>query len=171
MPWSACVTGAKDTMNLEMQYGRQDADLPSRWRLAISYETTEAEASQSFAPFPAVPWPFGREWLSGFRSSQAWRQKVDVIDAGDAIIIMAELPGVEVADIHIQMVGNTLTISGERHLPEELEAYHFYLRECSYGPFRRDIQIPAEVEPGEAYADFDNGVLAVTLPKVASQDS
>jgi HSP20 family protein len=98
------------------------------------------------------------EWEGGY-----WRPGVDVVETDDAYIVAAELPGMKKEDIKINVQEATLTISGER---EPFSDDKNQLRsEFCYGPFRRSIPIPGEVNRDQIAAKYENGILQVTLPK------
>jgi len=89
----------------------------------------------------------------------------DVAEDENAVTVTAEVPGCNAEDIDISVHGNTLTISGEKkHQTEKKEKGHYHV-ERSYGSFRRDINLPADVEPGKTEAACKDGVLTITLPK------
>ena len=90
---------------------------------------------------------------------------VDVADDDDAIIVKAEVPGCKADDIDISVHGSTLTISGEKKQEEEKKEKGYYHLERSYGSFRRDLNLPSDVEPANVEAVYKNGVLTITLPK------
>ena len=90
---------------------------------------------------------------------------LNVFDAGEEVILKAELPGVDPAKLDVEVRDNTVTISGERgsEAPEQKAAFH--RRERVDGQFRRVIRLPARMESGEARAEYKNGVLTVRVPK------
>ncbi len=92
---------------------------------------------------------------------------VDVIDKGDALQVVAELPGVEKKDIRISVAEDSISISTEqREAVKELsEKEGYYYHERSYSKFFRQIPLPATVVPEKATAEHKNGILEVTLPK------
>ncbi len=93
--------------------------------------------------------------------------RVDVKETEDAIVVQAELPGVEEKDVEIEFADGMLTLRGEKKQEREEEEKEkgYYLMERSYGAFLRRIPIPAEVDEDNIRAVFDKGVLTVTLPK------
>ena len=90
---------------------------------------------------------------------------VDVLEQADAIRITAEIPGVKPEDLRISLEGNLLTIHGtkQQEAEEKTERVHRYER--TYGAFERSFTLPASVEPKDITANYDNGVLTITLPK------
>ncbi len=93
--------------------------------------------------------------------------RVDVKETEDAIVVQAELPGVEEKDVEIEFADGVLTLRGEKKQEREEEEKEkgYYLMERSYGAFLRRIPIPAEIDEDNIRAVFDKGVLTVTLPK------
>jgi HSP20 family protein len=65
----------------------------------------------------------------------------------------------------IAVHGNTMTISGEKKRQQKRKEKGYYHVERSYGSFRRDLNVPADVDTTKIDAVCDNGVLTVTLPK------
>ena len=92
-----------------------------------------------------------------------WRPYVDMMETDAAFIVAAELPGMKNKEIKINVQETTLTISGEK---KPFSDDKNQLRsEFSYGPFRRSISIPGEVNRDQIAAKYENGILQVTLPK------
>ncbi|MEW5868120.1 MAG: Hsp20/alpha crystallin family protein [Chloroflexota bacterium] len=87
----------------------------------------------------------------------------------DGLSLTAEVPGVRSDDIEINVVGETLTLTGER-VPDELkEGARYHRQERGYGRFTRSIQLPFPVDVNKVEATFRNGILNVNLPR-AEQD-
>lgn len=83
----------------------------------------------------------------------------------ESAVITAELPGVNSEEIDISVVGDTLTLSGNRHLEELGEGDKYHRRERSYGQFTRTFELPFLVEADEVEAVFEKGVLHISLPR------
>lgn len=83
----------------------------------------------------------------------------------DGAVVTAELPGFAPEAIDISVVGNTLTVSGERQPEEVGEGGSYHRRERSCGRFNRSFQLPFEVDASKVDASLENGVLNVTLPR------
>ncbi len=92
--------------------------------------------------------------------------KTDIQDKGDSYLLEADLPGFKKEDIHIDLDGDTMTISAERHSDhEEKDKEGNYLRcERSYGSYRRSFDVSGIEESGMK-AEYADGVLKLTLPK------
>jgi HSP20 family protein len=88
-----------------------------------------------------------------------------VAEHGDAIVVRAEVPGCKPEEIDISVYGNTLTISGEKKQSKEEKDKGYYHMETTYGSFRRDINLPSDVDSAKVEATCKDGVLSITLPK------
>ncbi len=92
---------------------------------------------------------------------------LNVWDAGDALEVEAELPGVKQDDLEVYAMGNELTIKGRRQtLQGDGQAYH--RQERPVGEFNRVITLPVEVDADKVEAELKDGVLRVKLPKAES---
>ncbi len=88
----------------------------------------------------------------------------NVWDAGDALCVEAELPGVKMEELEVYAVGNELTLKGRRPAPtDERIAYH--RRERGTGDFSRVLLLPVEVDADRVEATLKDGVLTIKLPK------
>jgi HSP20 family protein len=105
-----------------------------------------------------------------FLGSKAW-PAIDIAEKEDAVVVRAEVPGCKAEDIDISVHGNTLTISGEKKDSREEKGDGYYHMESSYGSFRREVPLPADVEQDKIEAVCRNGVLSVTLPKAEGSRS
>ncbi|MGZ4932751.1 MAG: Hsp20/alpha crystallin family protein, partial [Halobacteriota archaeon] len=91
--------------------------------------------------------------------------RVDVIDLGDALQVVADMPGVQKEDIEINLTPERVEISAESSTETERKDEDYTYRERGYASYRRVLDLPADVLPDKAEASFNNGVLEVTLPK------
>ncbi|NTU75923.1 MAG: Hsp20/alpha crystallin family protein [Anaerolineaceae bacterium] len=84
-------------------------------------------------------------------------------------VLTAELAGISPDDIDIRVVGDTITISGERKADEKLENMEIRRQERGFAKFTRTLQLPFHVEADSVSANFENGVLKVTLPRAEAE--
>jgi HSP20 family protein len=94
-----------------------------------------------------------------------WAPTLDVTENENAVMVRAEIPGVDPKEIDITVTGDRLTISGEKKETLEDKDREVYHRETRYGSFSRTVQLPAGVDAEKVSADYANGVLTVTLQK------
>lgn len=88
---------------------------------------------------------------------------VEMIDKGDELLVKAELPGISKEEVELTVLGDTLTIAGEKKLPAEDATY--IRHERPHGKFRRLIDLPYSVDHSRVSATYKEGILIVTLPK------
>jgi HSP20 family protein len=91
--------------------------------------------------------------------------RVDILDLGDALQVVADMPGVQKEDIEINLTPERVEISAESSTETERKEEDYTDRERGYASYRRVLDLPADVLPDKAEASFKNGVLEVTLPK------
>jgi HSP20 family protein len=96
---------------------------------------------------------------------QSWTPAVDVVETEDAIVLKAELAGMDPADINIEVQDNVLTVSGERRFQEEVKEDKYYRIERRYGSFSRSLALPPTADETKVEAKYDNGLLDITVPK------
>jgi len=101
-------------------------------------------------------------WLSPVRAESL---AVDMYETGDAVIVKTAIPGVKAEDVDVSITGDTLTIKGETRAEEEVKEENYIRRECRYGSFCRSLTVPVSIVADKAEAEFENGVLTLTLPK------
>jgi HSP20 family protein len=83
----------------------------------------------------------------------------------DELIITAEVPGINPEDLDISVVGDNLTLKGERKAEEMDENARYHRQERGYGSFSRTVQLPFPVDIDKVDANFTNGVLEITMPR------
>jgi HSP20 family protein len=94
-----------------------------------------------------------------------FQPSVDSFLAGDPpeLTVLVELPGIDPATISLVVGERILLVSGQRPRPEGAGRVYQQM-EIAYGPFARRVRLPADVDPERAQAEYDRGVLRVTLP-------
>jgi HSP20 family protein len=104
----------------------------------------------------------GAGWLA---SAGERTLAVDMYETDDAVVVKSAIPGIKVDDLDISVTGDTLTIKGETKTDEEIQEENYLYRERHYGSFCRALSIPVPVVTNKAEAEFENGILTLTLPK------
>ena len=95
----------------------------------------------------------------------AWAPSVDIYENKDQIVLEAELPGMKQEEFDLSIENNVITLRGERKFEKTDEADNYHRVERSYGAFTRSFTLPQTVSAEGATAEYNNGVLRVTLPK------
>lgn len=95
----------------------------------------------------------------------SWTPSVDIYETEHEVVLTAELPGMDEKDIEIKVEDNTLTISGERRMEKEIKEENYHRIERAYGSFCRSFTLPNYVDQDKISAEYDNGILKITMPK------
>ena len=104
---------------------------------------------------------------SGTPAATAWDPNVDVLDDGETIRILAELPGVEPADVKVSIRGKVLMIRGtKRGRIRAREGMRFFCMERYFGGFVKSVPLPRPVNSHHARTRMKHGLLEVILPRV-----
>ncbi|HEY3413351.1 MAG TPA: Hsp20/alpha crystallin family protein [Armatimonadota bacterium] len=91
---------------------------------------------------------------------------VDILETPEAYVLCATLPGINRDDLDLEVTGDTITIQGERKAREEDKNEIYHVRNIGFGTFRIAYTLPAHIDASGVKADYKDGVLEVTLPKV-----
>jgi HSP20 family protein len=106
--------------------------------------------------------------LSGAETLSSGGSRLQIEDAGDEVVVMAELPGFKADDVKVSIEQSLLTIRGERR-DEVPQGYKVHRKERSAVRFTRTVALPARVEVDNVQASLKNGVLELRLPKAADE--
>ena len=92
---------------------------------------------------------------------------IDMYQTDNDVVVKAALPGIKAEEVQINVTGDVLTIRGETNheFEEEKNDKSWHIREHRWGAFERSVMLPIGVNSDQAKADFDNGILTITLPK------
>ena len=131
------------------------------------------------SPFEAFHRAFDRLFEDFFGDRDWWplapvaertfTPRVDVREKDKEVVVTAELPGLEEKDVEVELTDEGLTIRGEKKQEHEERGEGYYRAERTYGAFQRFIDLPCQVDGEKAEAEFRNGVLTVTLPKLPEE--
>lgn len=144
-------------------------------------EIKKAQPARALSPFEEMeqmfdqylrggwlrPWRFDWPTLREPALPEIRFPKVDVVDREDEVVVKAEVPGVEKKDLDVSVSDDSVTIKGTTSHEEKEESGDYYRSEISRGSFSRTVALPASVDGSKARADFKDGMLELTLPKVA----
>jgi HSP20 family protein len=90
---------------------------------------------------------------------------IDMIENEDEIVVQATLPGIKPEEVNLTITGDVLTIRGETKSEQNEERDNYIIRERRFGSFSRSIPLPTTVVADKAKAEFENGILTLSLPK------
>ena len=90
---------------------------------------------------------------------------IDLYQTADEVLVKANLPGLKAEDVQISVTSDVLTLRGEFKQENERKETTYHVLERRAGAFERSVMLPTDVQTEKAKADFENGVLTITLPK------
>jgi HSP20 family protein len=144
-------------------------------------EVQKVQAAHPLSPFDEMERlfesRFPRSWMRPFQLEwPSWSEKmapfegktpsVDIIDRDNEIVVKAELPGVDKKDLDISVTRNSVTIKGSTSHEEKEEKGDYYRCEMSRGSYSRTLALPSDVDEDKVKAQFKDGILNLTLPKI-----
>ena len=100
-----------------------------------------------------------------------WSPRLDVIEVEGRLEIAVELPGVKKEDVKVELVDDVLILSGQKNATYDRQDRSLHLTERTYGAFRRSFQLPGHFDREKIEAQFDNGVLYISLPRIEKEKS
>jgi len=111
-------------------------------------------------------WPdFDEEFFNLPSEMVNFTPAVDVYEDKDNIIVESPLAGIDPEKVDIEIEDNVLKISGKQERKTEVDEKDYYRKEIRSGSFYRSIALPKAVEGDKAEAQFNNGILEITIPK------
>lgn len=103
---------------------------------------------------------------SAYRSVNL-RPAIDITENDKELVISADMPGLDEKDLDVSLVGDVLTIKGEKRAEHEQKNGGHHYVERRFGSFSRSVRLPFEVDDQEVEAKYDKGVLTIRVPKPA----
>jgi HSP20 family protein len=130
-----------------------------RWEPFGNLVGIQGEVSRLFDTFA------GRPMAGATQTGRRWLPSVDMHETKDDLVLRVELPGVTEKDVAVSIIGDLLTIKGERRWDDQSKDQKFLHVERVYGEFERLVQLPMAVQADKVKAAYRDGVLEITLPK------
>lgn len=97
--------------------------------------------------------------------------KVDIYQTENQLVLKAELPGVAKEDLNIYVDENSIKLSGQTCKNKEFTEDNVYRTERYYGTFSRTLPLPVEIKPEETHAEYNDGILTITAPKMQTSNT
>jgi len=155
----------------ELQVAKAQPAAPRRGAVLEHFDELDRMFDRMAENFFRRGWlrPGGVEWpeFPSLAGAEERVPKVDVVDRDKEVVVHAELPGVKKEDLEVTLGEDTVTIRGRSSREEKEERENFYRCEIHRGEFARTLRLPAAVDGDKAKARFTDGVLELTLPKLA----
>jgi len=122
---------------------------------------------KDFDPFKEVEKFLEEDWIPMF---PAVRRRLlppaDVYETDDSVVVEMDLPGVDPNNVEITVEGETLKVEGRQEEKEEEKGRDYFRREIRRGTFSRIFTLPSPVKEDEAKAEYNDGILRITIPKL-----
>jgi HSP20 family protein len=121
-----------------------------------------------WSDFPEVSNLLGRAIEQVFDNAAeglGWSPSVDIVEQDDELRLTAELPGMKLDDVHVEIMDGSLHLRGEKRVELDETKDNARLVERRYGSFERSFSLPPSVDPEHVRAEYADGVLTVHLPK------
>lgn len=99
----------------------------------------------------------------------AFNPAVDLYEKGNALVIEVALAGIDPKKVHIKVEDNVLSVEGSTERKSEIDEKNYYRKEVRSGSFHRMISLPTSVNGEQAIAEYEKGLLTITLPKKEEQ--
>jgi HSP20 family protein len=133
-----------------------------RWEPAREMMTLREAMDRLFDDAFTRPLGFGNGHGNGWSTPA-----VDMYQTDNEVVVKASLPGIKADEVQINVTGDVLTIKGEtrQNNNDEGNDKAWHIREQRWGMFERSIGLPTPVVADKARADFENGIVTITLPK------
>ena len=115
-----------------------------------------------------------RRHYHGFSPTDAFRPAVNLYETQTSFVVCVDLAGMNERDIEVSLEKNTLIICGRRLAPmppDGSRALAVHLMEISHGTFRRTVEVPASANPDQITANYREGLLWITIPKLPTSES
>lgn len=117
----------------------------------------------------AGPWPFRP--LMALTPGKRFIPAADVYARNGDVVVRMDLPGVEPKDIKVMFEDGELMVTGERKADKEIKEEGYYRKESTFGLFERHMSLPKGVKESEIKAEYDNGVLEISVPKAPKSEA
>jgi HSP20 family protein len=109
---------------------------------------------------------FDEAFTRPFSNGGCWgTPAIDMYQTDEEIVVKAAVPGMKADEVQINVTGDILNIKGETKQSNEVKEKTYHMREQRWGTFERSLRLPTEVKADQAKAEFEDGILTVTLPK------
>ena len=164
-------TGLAVKRDSELDY--RTPTLPSFFEDTNEWMRRWDRMSDSFFNRALGNWGLQPIWgnTNGLNSLSSFTPAINIAESDGEYKVTAELPGMDEQDIELSLHRDHLTIKGEKKQEHEEKSNGYHRVERSYGSFQRTIPLPQEIDADKVAANFQKGVLTVTLPKLPELQS
>ena len=173
VPWNWFKNEEKESGSTATVPIQQHAGTPQRQlsgAVGQLHQEVDKLFNNFFQGFGLRPYRVGSLFPSSL-TGDLLKPMVDIGVCDKEYTVTIEVPGVDQKNIKLEIVNNTLTVSGEKKQEKEEKEKNYYRMERSYGSFQRVLALPDDANQDEVQATFKNGVLTVTMPRMVLPNS
>jgi HSP20 family protein len=152
--------GSGQTTGEQTSLSRRENFAPAVWASPFSFMRRFGEDMDRL--FEDFGFPRGL-MPRGFTQMAEWSPQVEVTERDGQLVVRADLPGLSKDDVEVELRDETIIIRGQRKQEREEKREGYYRSERSYGSFYRQIPLPKGSDTEKATANFNNGVLEITM--------
>lgn len=137
----------------------------SKWQPFRELSTIRKQMDRLFEDMLSVG---NDDWMGLHSMGGMWTPAVEIEEKDKELVLKAEIPGIDVKDLQVEVSEDRVTISGEHKEEKKTKDKdkNYFHSEFHYGKFERIIPLPMAIKTDEIKSDFKKGVLTLTLPKV-----
>ncbi|HEY9750985.1 MAG TPA: Hsp20/alpha crystallin family protein, partial [Allocoleopsis sp.] len=139
----------------------------NRWQPRREFDIVRRQLDQLFDEISHIN--FDSALVKPRELGAAWMPAIELNDAGAALVLRAEVPGVDAEHLDVQVSRDAVIIQGEYRSAQKTDEQGRFCSEFRYGNFRRVIPLRVPVQNDQVQAELKDGILTLTLPKVASE--
>jgi len=103
-----------------------------------------------------------------YRRAEVWTPPINIYEDGAGYRVVVDLGGIPAEEVHLEVTGTLLVLSGVRKTPMCRECagkVHVHLMEIDHGPFKREVELPEDADPAEIEAEYRLGFLWIRIPR------
>jgi HSP20 family protein len=139
----------------------------NRWQPRREFDIVRRQLDQLFDEISHIN--FDSALVKPRELGAAWMPAIELNDVGAALVLRAEVPGVDAEHLDVQVSRDAVAIQGEYRSEQKTDEQGRFRSEFRYGNFRRVIPLRVPVQNDQVQAELKDGILTLTLPKVAPE--
>lgn len=147
------------------KYNKDKENRYSTGSLSVLHDKVDRLFDDFFSGLGLSP-SFSRSGMLEEITGSVLKPRLDLSATDKEYTVSIEVPGVSEKDVNLELVHDTLIIRGEKKQKREEKKKNFYRLERSYGSFQRTLSLPEDADRDNIKADFKNGVLNITIPRM-----
>jgi len=164
-PWNWFKKESGDNNTIPEKYNKDKKNRYSTRSLSVLHDEVDRLFDDFFSG-SGLSSSFSRSGMLEEITGSVLKPRLDIGATDKEYTVSLEIPGVSEKDVNLELVHDTLIIRGEKKQKREEKKKNFYRLERSYGSFQRTLSLPEDANRDNIKADFKNGVLNITIPRM-----